>query len=84
VGGESCETMTIEFVSRPPPCTGGNKARGISAESSIMETAGSIREDPQAEYHLHMEKAHGSLWSYSTEVLGPRVGYPFYRGTNKD
>jgi hypothetical protein len=49
-----------------------------------METAGSIREDPQAEYHLHMEKAHGSLWSYSTEVLGPLVGYPFYRGTNKD
>jgi hypothetical protein len=26
---ESCETVTTEFVSRPPPCTEGNEARGI-------------------------------------------------------
>jgi hypothetical protein len=44
----------------------------------------SIREEPEAEHHLHMEKAHGSLRSYSTEVLGPRVGYPLSRGTNED
>jgi hypothetical protein len=31
-----------------------------------------------------VEKAHGSLRSYSTEVLGPRVGFPLRRGTNED
>jgi hypothetical protein len=45
---------------------------------------GSIREEPEAEHHLHVEKARGSLWSYSTEVLGPRVGSPLRRGTNED
>jgi hypothetical protein len=29
VGRESCETVTTAFVSRPPPCTGGNEARGV-------------------------------------------------------
>jgi hypothetical protein len=29
VGRESCETVTTVFVSRPPPCTGGNEARDI-------------------------------------------------------
>ena len=29
MGRESCETVTIEIVSWPPPCTGGNEARGI-------------------------------------------------------
>jgi hypothetical protein len=29
VGRESCETVTIVFVSRPPPRTGGNEARGV-------------------------------------------------------
>jgi hypothetical protein len=72
------------FVSRPPPCTGGNEAHGISAGSSIVETVGSIREEPEVEHHLRVEKAYDSLWSYSTEVLGPRVGFPLCRGTNKD
>jgi hypothetical protein len=31
-----------------------------------------------------VEKTRGSLWSYSTKVLGPRVGLPLHRGTNKD
>jgi hypothetical protein len=31
-----------------------------------------------------MEKAYGSRQSYSTEVLGPSVGYPLHRGTNED
>jgi hypothetical protein len=31
-----------------------------------------------------VEKAHGSLRSYSTEVLVPRVGFPLHRGTNED
>jgi hypothetical protein len=80
----SCETVTTAFVSQPPPCTGGNEARGVSAGSSIVETAGSVREEPEAEHHLRVEKAHDSLWSYSTEVLGPRVGFPLCRGTNED
>jgi hypothetical protein len=33
---------------------------------------------------VRMEKARDSLWSYSTVVLGPRVGYPLCRGTNED
>jgi hypothetical protein len=32
-GRESCETVTIEFVSRPLPCTGGNEARDVSPGS---------------------------------------------------
>jgi hypothetical protein len=72
--------VTTKFVSWPPPCIGGNEARGVSAGSSVVVTAGSVREEPEAEYHLHVEKARGSLWSYSTEVLGPRVGYHLHRG----
>jgi hypothetical protein len=84
VGRESYETVTTEFVSRSPPCTGGNEARDVSAGSLLVETVGSVREEPEAEHHLHVEKAHGSLYSYSTEVLGPRVGFPLRRGTNED
>jgi hypothetical protein len=76
--------MTTEFVSRSPPCTKGNEARGVSAGSSIVETAGSVREEPETEHHLRMEKSHGSLRSYSTEVLSPRVGHPLHRSTNED
>ena len=76
--------MTTAFVSRSPPCTGGNETRGVLAESSIVETTGSVREEPEAEHHLRVEKAHGSLQSYSTEVLGLRVGFPLHRGTNED
>jgi hypothetical protein len=54
------------------------------AGSSIIETAGSVREEPEAEHHLSVEKARDSLQSYSTMVLGPRVGYPLHRGTNED
>jgi hypothetical protein len=70
----SCETVTTAFVSQPPPCTGGNEARGVSAGSSIVETAGSVREEPEAEHHLRVEKARDSLWSYSTEYLGKNTG----------
>jgi hypothetical protein len=76
--------VTTAFVSRLPPCTGGNEARDVSAGSSIVETAGSVREELEAEHHLRVEKARGSLRSYSTEVLGPRVGFPLRRGTNED
>jgi hypothetical protein len=56
----------------------------FSAGSSIVETAGSVREEPEAEHHLRVEKARDSLWSYLTEVLGPSVGFPLRRGANKD
>jgi hypothetical protein len=72
------------FVSRPPSCTEGNGARGVSAGSSIVEMAGSVREEPEAEHHLRVEKVRDSLRSYSTEVLGPRMGFPLRRGTNED
>jgi hypothetical protein len=71
------------FVSQSPPCTGGNESRDVSAGSSIVETAGSVREEPKAEHHLRVEKACSSLRSYSTVVLGPRVGFPLRRGTNE-
>jgi hypothetical protein len=76
--------VTTEFVSRPPPCTGGNEARDVSAGSSIVVTVGSVLEEPEAEHHLRVEKARDYLRSYSTMVLGPRVGFPLRRGTNED
>jgi hypothetical protein len=75
---------TIEIVSRLPPCTRGNEARDVSARCSIVETAGSVREEIEEEHHLRVEKACGSLRSYLTEALGPHVGYPLCRGTNED
>jgi hypothetical protein len=57
----SCETVTTAFVSWPPPCTGGNEARGVLTGSSIVETTGSVREEPEAEHHLRVEKARDSL-----------------------
>jgi hypothetical protein len=45
-----------------------------------VETAGCVQEEPEAEHHLHVEKALGSLRSYSIEALGPRVGFPLRWG----
>jgi hypothetical protein len=56
----------------------------FSVGSSIVEAAGSVREEPEVEHHLRVEKARDSLRSYSTELLGPHVGFPLRRGTNKD
>jgi hypothetical protein len=75
--------VTTVFVSRPH-VYGGNEAHGVSVGSSIVETAGCVREEPEAEHHLRVEKARGSLRSYSAKVLGPRVGFPSCRGTNED
>jgi hypothetical protein len=77
-----CEIMTTKFVLWLPPCNGGNEARDVLAGSSIVEMVGSVREEPEAEHRV--EKSHGSLRSYSTVVLGPRVGYSLRRGTNED
>jgi hypothetical protein len=56
----------------------------FSAGSSIVEMVGSIREEPEAEHHLRVEKARDSLQSFSTEALGPRVSFHLRRDTNKD
>jgi hypothetical protein len=53
--------VITEFVSRPPLCTGRNEARNVSVGSSIVEIAGSVREEPEAEHHLCVEKDHNSL-----------------------
>jgi hypothetical protein len=76
--------VTTKFASRPTSCTGGNEAHGVLVGSSIVETAGSVREESKEEHYLCVEKTQGSLWSYSTVVLGPRVGFPFRMGTNED
>jgi hypothetical protein len=52
--------------------------------SSIVEMEGSVREEPKVEHHLRVEKARGSLQSYSTVVLGSCMGFPLCRGTNED
>ena len=70
----------------PSPCTGGNKARGISAGSLIVKTAGSIRER-LAERHIGDPLARGEGPRLSTELpdweLGSCEGF-FARGSNKD
>jgi hypothetical protein len=76
--------VTTEFVSWSPPCTEGNTTHDVSVGSSIVEMAGSVREEPKVKHHLCVENARGSLRSYSTELLGPHVGYPLCRGTNKN
>jgi hypothetical protein len=55
------------------------RGRYVSVGSSIVEVAGSIRKEPEAEHHLREEKTRDSLRSYSTVMLGPRVGYPLRR-----
>jgi hypothetical protein len=76
--------VTTKFVSQPPACTGGHEAHIVSAGSSIVEMTESVREEPKSKHHLRVEKAHGYLWSFSTEVLGPRAGYPLRMGSNED
>jgi hypothetical protein len=72
------------FVVRAPPCNGGNETHNDSTRSLIVETEGSVREELEAKHHLRMEKARGSLRSYLSVVLGPRVSYPLRWSTNED
>jgi hypothetical protein len=59
----------------PPPCTGGNEAHVVLAESLIVETAGSIREELEDLF------AHGEGPRLSMELLDqgawPSHGLPF-------
>jgi hypothetical protein len=65
---------------------GGNKARGDSAGSLIVKTAGSIRER-LAEWHVGDPLARGEGPRLSTELpdreLGPCEGF-LARGSNED
>ena len=74
------------FVVWPPPCIGGNKARGILAESLIVKMAGSIRER-LAERHVGDPLAHGEGPRLSMELrdqeLRPSEGF-LTRGSNED
>ena len=83
---KSCEITPTTFVVWPPPCTEGNKARGISAGSLIVKTAGSIRER-LAGRHIGDPLACGEGPRLSTELpdreLGPCEGF-LARGSNED
>jgi hypothetical protein len=77
VGRESCETVTTEFVSWPPPYTGGNKARDVSVGSSIVKTAKSVQEEAKHGAPL----GHAESPQLSTKLLDrgawPSRGLPF-------
>ena len=74
------------FVVWPPPCIGGNKARGVSAESLIVKTEGSIRER-LAERHIRDPLVRGEGPRLSMELpdreLGPCEGF-LARGSYED
>ena len=74
------------FVVWPPPCTGGNKARGISAGNLIVKTARSIWES-HAGRHVGDPLACGEGPRLSTELpdqeLGPCEGF-LARGSIED
>ena len=85
-GLKSCEITTTAFVVWLPPCTGGNKARDVSARSLIVKTTGSIRER-LARRHVGDPLACGEDPRLSTELpdreLGPCEGF-LARGSNED
>ena len=85
-GLKSCEITPTTFVVWPPPCTGGNKARDVSAGSLIVKTAGSIQER-LARRHVGDPLARGEGPRLSTELpnreLGPCEGF-LVRGFNED
>ena len=74
------------FVVRPPPCTEGNKARSVLAESLIVKMTGSIRER-LAGRHVGDPLVRGEGPRLSTELpdreLGPCKGF-LTMGSNED
>ena len=70
----------------PPPCTRGNKTRGILVESLIVNMAGSFRER-LVERHVRDPLARGEGPRLSMELsdqeLGPYEGF-LVRGSNED
>ena len=85
-GLKSCEITPTAFMVWPPLCTGGNKARGVSAGSLIVKMAESIQER-LAERHIRDPLARGEGPRLSTELpdreLGPCEGF-LARGSNED
>ena len=83
---KSCDITPTTSVVWPPPCTGGNKARGVSARSLIVKTAKSIRER-LAERHIGDPLVRGEGPRLSTELpdreLDPCEGF-LARGSNED
>ena len=84
-GLKYCEIAPTAFVVWPPLCTGGNKARGVSAGSLIVKTAGSIRER-LVERHVRDPLACGVGPRLSMDLLdqelGPCEGF-LARGSNE-
>jgi hypothetical protein len=76
--------VTTVFVSRLPPCTGGNEPRGIFGQKLDSGDSGERPRGAGSGAPLACGEARDSPRSYSTEVLGPRVGFRLCRGTNKD
>ena len=72
-GLKSCEITPTVFVVWLPPCIGGNKARGVSAESLIVKMAGCIRER-LAGRHVEDPLARGEGPRLSTELPGREFG----------
>lgn len=74
------------FVVWPPPCTEGNKARGGSAGSLIVKTAGSVPGEA-CRRHTGDPLARGEGPGLSTELpdreLGPCEEF-LARGSNED
>ena len=71
---------------RPSPCTGGNKARGVSAGSLIVKTVGSIRER-LAGRHVKDPLVRGEGPRLSIELPNLELGHCkgfLARGSNKD
>ena len=77
MGQESCETVTIAFVSRPPSCTGGNKARDIFGRKLVSGDGGERSRGARSGAPL----ARGEGPQLSTELLDrgawPSHGLPF-------
>ena len=85
-GLKSCKITPTAFVVWPPPCTGGNKACGVSAGSLIVKTVGSIRER-LAERHIGdpLTRREGPRLSMELpdRELGSCEGF-LARGSNED
>ena len=83
---KSCEITPTAFVVWPPPCTRGNKARGVLAGSLIVKKAGSIQEwiarrhvgDP-----LGRGEGPGLFMELPDWELGPCEGF-LARGSDED
>jgi hypothetical protein len=69
--------MTTEFVSRPPPCTGGNEARGVFGQEIISGDGGERSRGAESGAPL----TRGEDPRLSTELLDrgawPSRGLPF-------